>query len=498
MKATKVIKAMKFKNVDVAIIGAGTAGMGAYRAALKHTDNVLLIEGGSYGTTCARVGCMPSKLLIAAGDAAYHASQTELFGISVDKVNIDGKAVLKRVQTERDRFVGFVLESVDNFKEEHKTRGFAKFQDEHTLLIDDHTQVIAKRIVIATGSRPDFPQLLATAGSRLLTNDSLFELNDLPTSIAVFGPGVIGLELGQALNRLGVVVKVFGRSGSVANLHDEEMRRYAENTFNEEFYFDAKAEVISTIEKVNGVEVQYLDKEGQPVTELFQYVLAATGRKANVDKLALENTSIILDEKHSPIFDELTLQTSVDHIFVAGDANNTLTLLHEAVDDGKVAGNNAGSYPIIADGQRRAPLSVVFTEPQVASVGLNLMQIKLLYSDQHESNYVTGQVSFEGQGRSRVMGKNKGLLKVYAVQHSGEFLGAEMFGPAAEHIGHLLAWARQQQMTIQQMLTMPFYHPVIEEGLRTALRNTSRQLNLDEGDMDEFIMVNNNDIKLVV
>ena len=492
------MKTMKVINVDVAIIGAGTAGMGAYRAALKHTDSVLLIEGGSYGTTCARVGCMPSKLLIAAGDAAYHAGQTELFGISVDRINVDGKAVLKRVQTERDRFVGFVLESVDNFEEKHKIRGFAKFQDEHTLLIDDHTQVIAKRIVIATGSRPDFPQLLASAGSRLLTNDSLFELSDLPKSIAVFGPGVIGLELGQALSRLGVVVKVFGRSGSVANLHDEEMRRYAENTFNEEFYFDAKADVISTTEKENGVEVVYLNKKGQPVIELFQFVLAATGRKANVDKLGLENTCIILDKRYSPVFDELTLQTSVDHIFVAGDANNTLTLLHEAADDGKVAGSNAGSYPIIADGQRRAPLSVVFTEPQVASVGLNLTQIKQLYSDQHAANYVTGQVSFEGQGRSRVMGKNKGLLNIYADKYSGEFLGAEMFGPAAEHIGHLLAWAKQQQMTIQKMLSMPFYHPVIEEGLRTALRDTLRQLSLHESDMDEFIMVNHNDIKLVV
>lgn len=329
--------------------------------------------------------------------------------------------------------------------------------------------------------------MLASAGSRLLTNDSLFELNELPKSIAVFGPGVIGLELGQALSRLGVVVKVFGRSGSVANLHDEEMRRYAENKFNEEFYFDAKAQVISTTEKENGVEVHYLDKEGQPVIELFEFLLAATGRKANVDKLGLENTSIILNEKHSPVFDELTLQTSVDHIFVAGDANNTLTLLHEAADDGKVAGSNAGSYPIITDGQRRAPLSVVFTEPQVACIGLNLTQIAHLYSDLHETSYVTGQVNFESQGRSRVMGKNKGLLKVYADKYSGEFLGAEMFGPAAEHIGHLLAWAKQQQMTIQQMLSMPFYHPVIEEGLRTALRDTLRQLSLNEDDMYKSI-----------
>jgi len=445
---------------------------------------------------------MPSKLLIAAADAAHHAQKTELFGIHVEKVTVDGKAVMKRIQTERDRFVGFVLESVQGFEEKDRIRGFAKFQDDHTLLIDDHTQVIAKRIVIATGSRPDFPDFLAAAGSRLLTNDNLFELIDLPTSVAVFGPGVIGLELGQALSRLGVKVKVFGRSGSVANLQDEEMRRYAETTFNEEFYFDAKARVISTVEKDNSVEVHYFDKTGKAVTESFQYVLAATGRKANVDKLGLVNTSIILDEHNSPLFNELTLQTSVDHIFVAGDANNTLTLLHEAADDGKVAGTNAATYPIIAQGQRRAPLSVVFTEPQVASVGLSLKEIKSYYAqeraERNELAYAVGQVSFEGQGRSRVMGKNKGILKIYADKFSGEFLGSEMFGPAAEHIGHLLAWARQQKMTVQQMLTMPFYHPVIEEGLRTALRDTQGQLSLDEGDIDEFIMTGNNVLQMVI
>ncbi len=485
-------------HVDVAIIGTGTAGMGAYREAKKHTDNILLIEGGTYGTTCAKVGCMPSKLLIAAADAAHHASKTELFGVYVDTVNVNGKEVMKRIQSERNRFVSFVLESVQGFEESHKIIGFAKFQDEHTLLIDDHTQVIAKRIVIATGSRPDYPEFLTAAGNRLLTNDSLFELNDLPKSIAVFGPGVIGLELGQALSRLGVMVKVFGRSGSVANLQDDEMRHYAEQTFNEEFYFDAKARVISTIEKENGVEVIYFNKVGKKVTELFQYVLAATGRKANVDQLGLENTSIVLDEKDSPIFDELTLQTSVDHIFVAGDANNTLTLLHEAADDGKVAGSNAGSYPVIAQGQRRAPLSVVFTEPQVASVGLSLKEVKNHYSGQKDSAYVVGQVSFEEQGRSRVIGKNKGMLKIYADKYSGNFLGGEMFGPAAEHIGHLLAWARQQEMTIQKMLTMPFYHPVIEEGLRTALRDTQSQLSLEHNDIEEFIMTYDNVIQLVV
>jgi dihydrolipoamide dehydrogenase len=467
---------MKKIKVDVAVIGAGTTGMGAYRAAKKHTDRVILIEGGPYGTTCARVGCMPSKLLIAAAEAAYHAKNVSQFGVLVDGVKIDGKAVMRRVQSERDRFVGFVLESVEGYEPADKIRGYAKFKDEHTLAVDTHTEVTAKRIVIATGSSPNYPKFLEASGDRLLTNDSLFELPDLPESVAVFGPGVIGLELGQALSRLGVRVKVFGRSGSVAKIHDEEILQYAYQTFNQEFYFDAKAKVTSTIKTGNSVEVRYADKQGNPKTESFEYVLAATGRKANLDRLALDSTGIELNERGNPVFDTSTLQTSVKHIFIAGDANSELPLLHEAADDGWIAGNNAGAFPKLIDNKRRAPLSVVFTEPQVINVGLNLNEIEERYSNVNDLAYVVGKVSFEDQGRSRVIAKNKGILKIYADQRSGEFLGAEMFGPAAEHIGHLLSWARQQQMTIKSMLTMPFYHPVIEEGLRTALRDTSRQL----------------------
>jgi dihydrolipoamide dehydrogenase len=129
---------------------------------------------------------------------------------------------------------------------------------------------------------------------------------------------------------------------------------------------------------------------------------------------------------------------------------------------------------------------------------LSLKQIKDLYTEHADSTYVVGKVSFEGQGRSRVMGKNKGLLKIYADKYSGAFLGAEMFGPAAEHIGHLLVWARQQQMTVQKLLTMPFYHPVIEEGLRTALRDTLSQLILSESGLGELLIINNNEIQLVM
>src|SRR5689334_22999262 len=128
-------------KVDVAVIGAGTAGLSAYRAAKAQGARTVMIEGGPYGTTCARVGCMPSKLMIAASEAAHAANHADAFGVRVGDVNIDGRAVMERVRRERDRFVGFVLDSVERMPAEDKLRGHARFTGPHTLQVDDHTTV---------------------------------------------------------------------------------------------------------------------------------------------------------------------------------------------------------------------------------------------------------------------------------------------------------------------------------------------------------------------
>lgn len=461
-------------NVDVAIIGAGTAGMGAYRAARAHTESVLLIEGSVYGTTCARVGCMPSKLLIAAAEAAHHARHIGPFGVHVEGVSVDGAAVMARVQRERNRFVGFVLESVESFPQTNRLTAKVHFQDANTLVTQQGRLIHAKCIVIASGSTPVLPPLLKGLSTRLLTSDSVFELPTLPKSLVMFGPGALGLELGQAMSRLGVNIKVFGVGGGIAGIRDEAIRTYANKALNEEFYLDASAQVESVIETATGVEVHYLHRDGIWQTEPFDYVLAATGRVPNVTGLALENTGLPLNERGVPLFDRFTLQCGTSAIFIAGDASNETPLLHEAADQGRIAGDNAGRYPDVRAGLRRTSLAIVFTEPQIASIGLNLDQIHQHY----QSRYAVGQVSFEDQGRSRIMLRNKGMLKVYAERGSGLFLGAEMFGPAAEHIGHLLAWAAQKRMTVSEMLDMPFYHPVIEEGLRTALRDLNHSLHI--------------------
>ena len=464
-------------HVDVAIIGAGTAGMGAYRSARAHTGSVLLIEGGLYGTTCARFGCMPSKLLIAAAQVAHHAQHAEPFGVRVKGVTVDGAAVMARVRSERDRFVGFVLESIEAIAPDNRLTAKVSFQDATTLVTQQGQLIHAQRIVIATGSIPVLPPMLSGLGKHLLTNENIFELPTLPGSLAVFGAGVLGMELAQAMSRLGVRVKVFGVGGGVAGIRDPALRDYANQAFNEEFYLDAAAQVKLVKETATGVEVHYLHRDGAWQTEQFDYVLAATGRAPDVKGLALQNTGLPLNERGVPLFDRFTQQWGSSTIFIAGDASNDLPLLHEAADQGRIAGENAGRYPDIRSGLRRTPLAIVFTDPQVAAVGFNLEQLK-----QHfEGRFAVGLVSFANQGRSRVLLCNKGILKVYGEHGSGLFLGAEMFGPAAEHIGHLLAWAAQKRMTVSEMLEMPFYHPVIEEGVRTALRDLNHQLKIGSG-----------------
>jgi dihydrolipoyl dehydrogenase len=456
-------------DVDVAVIGAGTAGLAAYRAARASGARAVLIEGGTHGTTCARVGCMPSKLLIAAAEAAHAIHRAPGFGVHVDgATRIDGREVMARVKRERDRFVDFVLDGLESIPRSDHLRGHAKFVDRNTLAVDGQ-RVHARSIVIATGSRPTFPPIVAGLGDRLVVNDDVFDWDELPRSVAVLGPGVIGLELGQALARLGVRVVVLGRGGRIGSITDPYVLRAALATFGAELTLDPNAHV-SRVERIGDeVEIDYTSPEGARRTERFDYVLAATGRVPNVDSLGLEKTGLERDGRGVPLFDRRTLQAGASSIFIAGDATDDMALLHEAADEGRIAGENAALWPAVKPGPRRSLLAIVFTDPQIAIVGGGFAALK-------GAALTAGEVSFEDQGRARVMLRNKGHLRVYGDPTTGRFLGAEMLGPDAEHIGHLLAWALQNAMTVAKMLEMPFYHPVVEEGLRTALRDLDARI----------------------
>ncbi|HCP78912.1 MAG TPA: dihydrolipoyl dehydrogenase, partial [Pusillimonas sp.] len=151
------------------------AGMSAYRAVRQAGLRCLIIEGGPYGTTCARVGCMPSKLLIAASEAAHDASHAAEFGVHIQgRLQINGREVMDRVRRERDRFVGFVVEAVQGFDPADRLQGYARFLSDTELQIDNHTRVTASRTIVATGSSPVIPPMYEGLGDRLVVNDDVF------------------------------------------------------------------------------------------------------------------------------------------------------------------------------------------------------------------------------------------------------------------------------------------------------------------------------------
>ncbi|WP_291478643.1 dihydrolipoyl dehydrogenase [Acidovorax sp.] len=466
--------------LDTLIIGAGTAGLAALREVRKRTDRYLIVNEGPWGTTCARVGCMPSKALIEAANAFHRRHAFEAFGLrGAQGLTADIAAVLQRVRTLRDQFVAGALQATE-------TLGAARMAGRATVLgpnaVDIDGKTYATRsIIIATGSRPRVPDAWLAFGDRILTTDTLFEQPTLGPRIAVIGMGVIGVEIAQTLARLGIEVAAFTTGNTLAGLKDPALNAEMAALLKQEMLLHTGAPA-ELREVPGGIEVS-----SGPNRVVVDQVIAAMGRVPNIEHLGLETLGVPLDNRGMPAVNPQTQQIGDLPVFLAGDANAQVPLLHEAADEGHIAGINAmacaltpAAAPAAAPAaiptpptptrfQRRTPLAIVFCDPQVAMVGKRL-------ADLDSAHTVTGTVSFENQGRARAAQRNRGALHVYADRATGRLQGAEMCAPEAEHLAHLLALAVQQKLTVHQLLGMPFYHPVLEEALRTALRDAARQL----------------------
>lgn len=458
-------------KTDVAIIGAGSAGLNARREAVKAGKDWVMIESGPFGTTCARVGCMPSKLLIAAADAAHEVENARRFGVEVDEGawRVNAAEVFGRVRSERDRFAGFVVEDVLELDQSKVLRGYARFLDQTTLMIDDHTRVEAGAIVVATGSSPFVPPVFDGVRDKIMLNDDVFELDEVPESLAVIGAGVIGLELGQALGRLGASVRVFNIDDRIAFFSDDAVRDVALEAFSREMDFSLNSNITSATERDGKIALAWQDAEGNAHEQVFSHVLVAAGRRPNVTGMGLEDLDLPRDERGRIISSPCSTQVGDSPIFFAGDVSNHRPLLHEAADEGRIAGYNAARFPDVMVAFRRSKIGVAFTSPQMGFVGKR-------WEELDPADVVVGEVSYKNQGRARVMLQNEGLVRLYADRRNCRLIGGELLGPRVEHTAHLLTWAIQQEMRVPDILRMPFYHPVVEEGIRTALRDLATKL----------------------
>ena len=446
---------MQTRTVDVAIIGAGSAGLYALGQVRRARKSFVLINGGETGTTCARVGCMPSKAMIQVADDFHRRGQFGKYGISGrEHLRLDLSEALEHVQDLRDLFVERVLShSTDKLGDEF-IEDYARFI-EPTLLQAGGQRIRATRVIIATGSRPLVPAPWQAFGERILTSDTIFEQETLPASMGVIGLGTIGLELGQSLQRLGIAVTGYDQLDTIGGLQDPEVARSAIEVLGRELplHLGEPATIVQDGDRLNitaGEHSVTVDK-----------VLCSIGRVPNVQNLGLENLGVELDTHGLPAINPATMQVADLPVFMAGDVNGQRMLLHEAGDEGRIAGYNAARDEIVAF-RRKTPFYINFCDPNICIVGAR-------WNELDQDSTAVGETGFAPVGRAIIMGSNKGLLRVYGDRHSGRILGAEMIGPKGENLAHLLCWCIEQQLTVGQLLRMPFYHPVIEEALQAAL-----------------------------
>lgn len=457
------------RNVDVAIIGAGTAGLSAMSQVRQAKKDFVLINGGELGTTCARVGCMPSKALI---QVAHDLHRREIF----EREGIEGGAglsvnlpdALEHVRDLRDILVDRVLANSTDQMGETFIDGYARFVDPGILQVGQEI-IHAKSIVIATGTRPLVPDEWVDFGEHIITSDTIFEMEDLPQSIAVVGLGIIGIEIGQALSHLGVSVTGVDQLETIAGLNDPRASQSAIELMARTFpvWLGHQARLTS-----EGSQIRVSAGEHSVVVDK---VLAAMGRRSNIDWLSIENAGVDLNEAGLPVFDPNTMQCGESRVFIAGDITASNPVLHEATDEGRIAGYNAARQNSTAF-KRKTPFAITFTSPNICTIGA-------AFSSLDPGTIEIGEMRLGPVGRALIMGMNRGIIRIYVDKSTGILKGATLVAARGENLAHLLAWCIDEQMTVLQLLRKPFYHPTMEEALQGALRDVLSRLDLQKTDV---------------
>lgn len=450
---------MPNRKVDTVIIGAGTAGLYALSEVKKSGRSWLLIQGGEDGTTCARVGCMPSKVLLKTAELFSSKDQFESQGIlGSSHITLDPTAVMAHLRKMRDMFTNAVRgRTTERMDEQHLIRGYAEFTGRNTLVVNGETVEFSNAIV-ATGSSPVVPKPWQSLAN-LYTTDTFFELEKLPSSIAIIGMGAIGLEMGQALSQLGVRVAGYDQASTIAGLQDSALLDGALNHISNQFPINLGEPVNLEQSASGGVNVI---RNG--VEESFDAVLLALGRHSNTVTMNLDAAgATTINGKID--FDEQTMSVKGTSLFIAGDSTTERSVMHEASDEGLIAGYNA-SQTTPKKFKRKTALGIVFTQPNIARVG-DLTE---------DETTLSALVKLSTNGRAKVKHSTAGGIKLIADRETGTIRGAEIVSVDGEHLAHLIAWSIEQNLTATQLSKMPTYHPVVEEALSACVDSLTHQL----------------------
>ena len=405
-------------NIDVVIIGAGTAGLYALSQVIQNRKSYLIVQNGELGTTCARVGCMPSKVLIQAAEDYHRRKAFEREGIEGSEgLSVDKEEVMEFVRELRDSFVERVHGNNNKRLKDHMIHGQAEFIKPGQLRVGEDI-VNYSSVVISSGSTPVIPSAWQTFSDRIITTDSFFELEQLPDSVAVIGLGVIGLEIGQALARLDVAVTGVDMAEQIGGIEDPEIHQSVVETLSREFplWLGHAAEVTE-----DGEMLRVTAGEN---TVQVEKLLVSMGRKPNLAGMKLENLGIELDPQGVPVYNPNTMQCGDLPVFLAGDVSGDRPIMHEAGDEGRIAGTNAARDSIQAF-RRKTPLAITFCDPNICTAGATMSELD-------PDSIAIGQINMAPVGRALIMTKNRGLIRVYGDKKTGKLLGASLFSSKAK------------------------------------------------------------------
>lgn len=441
---------------DYIVIGGGSGGYAAARTARETWDRVAIIDDSeTLGGLCILRGCMPSKTLIYSAEVLHLAQKGGAFGLHIPEAAADMTKLHQRKITTIDEFADYRQEQL---KSDRFTlyRNRATFVDDSTIELDDGTRLTAKHFMIATGSTVSVPPIPGLADVPFWTSDAVLDLDFIPEKIIVLGGGIVACELAQFLRRIGSEVIQIQRSPHILKEINPQAATTIEKAFREEgidLYTDTALQKIEHDGQEFTVDFKHGD---QPVSVSAPFLLNALGRQAASKDLGLDAAGVETRKNGQIICNELQ-QSSNPRIYAAGDVTGPHEIVHVAILQGELAAKHASGRP--ADPVNYDHLvGVVFTDPQIGTVGLSEGQLK-----ERGVDYLAADYPFDDHGKSILMEAKHGYVKVFAERATGIVLGAECVSKDGGELIHAMAVAVTLKATVQDLLKVHWYHPTLSE-----------------------------------
>jgi dihydrolipoamide dehydrogenase len=443
-------------DFDVAIIGGGSGGYAAARTAANAGLKTVVIEGGKeVGGLCILRGCMPTKALLYAAEVKHLAERAETWGVRAGKISFDFAKVMARKNLMIKDFADFRVQQLNAGKFKF-IRANAKFLDAHTVELDSGKKLTAKNFVIATGSSVAPSPLPQLDEIGFITSDDAVALKKLPKSLIILGGGAIACEFAQFFARFGVKVTLIQRSEHILKEFDADAGIEIEKVFRREGIQVFTGTKLLDAKRKGKLKTVSFAQNGKTVSVLAEEILFALGRIPNTATLGLENAGV--KTENGRISADSKMQTSAPHIFAAGDCTGPHEIVHIAIQQGETTVQNILKPKSPRKMDYRLLISVVFTEPQVAFVGLTEREAKA-----RGIKFLAASYPFNDHGKSLIMEAKDGFVKLLANPKTGEIMGGACVGPSGGELIHEIVVAMSKRMTVHELAATPHYHPTLAE-----------------------------------